>query len=104
MNDEASEQNSRTAPTRSAVVPILRSGMRDTILALNSASCRRVATCGVSTNVGEIALTVMPYFAHSVAHWRVRALIAPLAATYAEEPASIPSWAPTDETVKTPPP
>ena len=29
-------------------------------------------------------VTVIPYFAHSVAHWRVRELIAPLAATYAE--------------------
>ena len=38
-------------------------------------------SCGVRTNVGEIALTRMPCLAHSVACWRVRASMAPLAAT-----------------------
>ena len=40
-----------------------------------------MATWGVSTNVGEMALTLMPWLAHSVAHWRVSELMAPLAAT-----------------------
>src|SRR5258708_17999740 len=97
MNEDASEQNSNTAPTRSSVRPTRLSGMRLTRFPLNTGSASRLATCGVSTNVGEIALTVMPCFAHSVAHWRVRALMAPLAATYAEEPELIPSWPPTDE-------
>src|SRR3954451_10881263 len=46
-----------------------------------------LAVCSVRTNVGETAFTLIPYLAHSVACWRVRALIAPLAATYAEYPA-----------------
>jgi hypothetical protein len=81
MKEDASEQNSRTAPTRSSVSPTRLSGIRETILFLNSTSCSREATCGVSTKVGEMALTVMPYLAHSVAHCRVSALIAPFAAT-----------------------
>src|SRR6266699_123913 len=68
MKDEASEQKSSTAPTRSSVCPILLSGIRPTNLALKSASASIDATWGVSTKVGEMALTVIPYFAHSVAH------------------------------------
>ena len=49
--------------------------------ALNCGSPSSVATCGVSTNVGMIALTRMPCFAHSVAHCRVSDAIAPFAAT-----------------------
>ena len=52
--------------------------------ALKAGSPSSIATCGVSTKVGAMALTVIPCFAHSVAHWRVSELIAPLAATYAE--------------------
>ena len=49
--------------------------------ALNAGSSSSIATWGVSTKVGMIALTRMPCFAHSVAHCRVSELIAPLAAT-----------------------
>ena len=65
----------------SSVSPTRPSGMRLTMPALNAGSPSSVATCGVSTNVGMMALTLMPCFAHSVAHWRVNELMAPLAAT-----------------------
>ena len=72
------------APTRSSVPPTRASGMRATTPFLNSGSSSSIATCGVSTKVGRMALTLMPCLAHSVAHWRVSELMAPLAATYAE--------------------
>src|SRR5690606_14875587 len=81
MNDEASEQNRSVAPIRSSVSPTRRNGIRSTMPALKSGSSRSIATWGVSTKVGEMAFTVIPYFAHSVAHCRVRESIAPLAAT-----------------------
>ena len=83
-NDAASEHRKMAGPTRSLVSPTRPIGIRLTIPALNAGSASSVATWGVSTNVGMIALTRMPYFAHSVAHWRVSELMAPLAATYAE--------------------
>ena len=49
--------------------------------ALNAGSSSSIATWGVSTKVGMIALTRMPCLAHSVAHWRVSELTAPFAAT-----------------------
>jgi hypothetical protein len=66
---------------RSVVVADAPEGMRLTMPALKSGSPSSVATWGVSTKVGMIALTRMPCLAHSVAHWRVSEAIAPLAAT-----------------------
>ena len=43
-----------------------------------------VFTGDLTLKVGEIAFTVIPWRAHSVAHCRVSELIAPFAATYAE--------------------
>ena len=80
-NEAASEQKNSAGPTRSSVSPTRPSGMRLTIAALKAGSSSSIATWGVSTNVGAMALTVIPCFAHSVAHWRVRELMAPLAAT-----------------------
>ena len=82
MNDAASEHEEDRGPDEVArsrrPAP---SGIRLTMPALNAGSPSSVATWGVSTNVGMMALTWMPYFAHSVAHWRVSELIAPFAAT-----------------------
>src|SRR5215204_1384547 len=83
-NDAASEHRKMAGPVRSRVSPTRPIGMRLTIPALKSGSANMDATWGVSTKVGMIALTRIPWGAHSVAHWRVRELIAPLAATYAE--------------------
>src|SRR5205085_3205257 len=80
-NDEASEQKKSAAPTRSSGSAIRPSGIRAISPWWNDSSASRLSTCGVRTKVGEIALTVMPCFAHSVACWRVSAFIAPLAAT-----------------------
>ena len=91
MNAAASEARKMTAPTRSSVWPMRPSGIRPTTPALNAGSPRSVATWGVSTNVGRIALTRMPWRAHSVAHCRVSDSTAPFAATYAEYPALIPA-------------
>ena len=61
--------------------PTRPSGIRLTTPALKAGSSSSIATCGVSTKVGAIALTVIPCLAHSVAHWRVSELMAPFAAT-----------------------
>ena len=80
-NEAASEQKKIAGPTRSRVSPTRPMGMRPMMPALNFGSASSEATCGVSTKVGMIALTRMPCFAHSVAHWRVSEAIAPFAAT-----------------------
>ncbi len=83
-NPAASEARKITAPDE--VVGRADAAQRDpaTTPALNAGSPSSVATWGVSTNVGRIALTRIPWRAHSVAHWRVSDSIAPFAATYAE--------------------
>jgi hypothetical protein len=81
MKAAASEQRKIAAPTRSSVPPTRPNGMRSVRAFLNAGSPRSMATCGVSTKVGEMAFTLIPWGAHSVAHWRVSELMAPFAAT-----------------------
>src|SRR6267154_1781620 len=70
-NDPASEQKNMTAPIRSSTSAIRPSGIRLMRLARKFSSASRFSTCGVRTNVGDIAFTVMPYFAPSTAPHRV---------------------------------
>src|SRR6185312_15851259 len=103
MNAAASEHRKIAGPAMSLVSPTRPRGMRPTMPALKAGSASSDATWGVSTNVGMMALQRMPKRAHSVAHWRVSELIAPLAATYAEYPALMPRLARTEEMLSTAP-